>query len=331
MEQTYFAGIGHYLPERVVTNFDLEKIIDTTHDWIIERTGINERRWVNKGETVTDLAYNATQVAFERTDLNPNDIDLIIFATMGADYEFPGGGCFLQERLGIPGVPAIDIRNQCSGFVFGLSIADQYIRTGMYKTILLVGVEIQSTGLDLTNKGRDIAVLFGDGAGAALLVAGDNPNRGVLSTHLHTDGRYAKKLYGEFPSNSNHPRITKEAIEAGKIYPQMEGRFVFKYAVTKFPAVIREAVEYNGLSLDDINLIFPHQANLRITEAVAKRLGISMAKVFSNIHKYGNTTAATIPICLSEAWEQDMLHDNDLIVLASFGSGFSWSSALIRW
>jgi len=277
------------------------------------------------------MAFNATTIALDRAGLKPDDIDLIIFATMAGDHEFPGAGCFLQEKLGIPGVPAIDIRNQCSGFLFGLSVADQYIRTGMFKTILLVGAEIQSTGIDKTTRGRDIAVLFGDGAGAAILVAERDSKRGVLSTHLHTDGRFARKLWGEFPSVNHHPRLTKEMVENAQIYPRMEGRFVFKHAVVKFPEVIREALNANGYTIEDVDLIVPHQANLRITEAMAQRLGIGMNKVFSNIHKYGNTTAATIPICLSEAWEEGRIKENDLIVLAAFGSGFSWASALVRW
>jgi 3-oxoacyl-[acyl-carrier-protein] synthase-3 len=331
MNKTAFAGIGHYLPENIVTNSDLEKVMDTSNEWIIERTGIKERRWVKDGETLTDMAFKSSQIALDRAKIETKDIDLIIFSTMGGDHEFPGAGCFLQERLGIPGVPAIDIRNQCSGFVFGLSIADQYIRSGMYKTILLVGAEIQSTGLDLTTRGRDMAVLFGDGAGAAVLVAHQRTNHGILSTHLHSDGRFTKKLWGEFPSNSHHPRLTAQAMQEGRIYPKMEGRLVFKYAVTKFPEVIHEALDYNGCSINEVKLIVPHQANLRITEAVAKRLGVPMEKVYSNIHKYGNTTAATIPICLSEAWEEGKIKEGDLIVLATFGSGFSWSSALIRW
>lgn len=331
MNRTRIAGIGHYVPERVVTNFDLEKIMDTSNEWIVERTGIRERRWVEEGETLAGMANKAATMALERAELAPSDIDLIVFATVGADYAFPGGGCVLQEILGLPGVPAIDIRNQCSGFVFGLSIADQYIRSGMYKTILLIGAEIQSTGLDLTTRGRDIAVLFGDGAGAAVLVADESTDRGVLSTHLHSDGRFAKKLWCEFPSHSHHPRMNKEAIDEARIYPQMEGRYVFKHAVTKFPEVIREALTLNGMSIDDIKLVVPHQANQRITEAMASRLGISMDKVYSNIHKYGNTTAATIPICLSEAWAEGRIRENDLVILAAFGAGFSWASALIRW
>lgn len=332
MPKMKFAGVGHYLPERVITNQDLEKMMDTSDEWITERTGIKERRWITEGESVSGLAYKAAQMALERAGKKAEDIDFIIFATMASDHEFPGAGCFLQEKLGIPGVPALDVRNQCSGFLYGLSVADQFIRTGMYKTILLVGAEIQSTSLDLTTRGRDTAVLFGDGAGAAVLVATEDENSGVLSTHLHADGRYAKKLWAEHPSVCNFPhRITKEMLDGDTIYPKMEGRYVFKHAVTKFPEVIKEALDANGLTIDAVDLVVPHQANLRITEAVAQRLGIPMEKVFSNIHKYGNTTAATIPICLSEAFEEGRLKEGNLIALAAFGSGFTWASALVRW
>lgn len=331
MSRTIFAGIGHYLPERIVTNYDLEKKMDTSNEWILERTGIRERRWVSEGETVSGLAFKATEMALERAGFEAKDIDFIIFACMEADYEFPGGGCFLQEKLDVPGIPALDIRNQCSGFIYGLAIADQFIRNGVYKTILLVGSEIQSTSLDLSTRGRDMAVLFGDGAGAAVLTTTEDTKRGVLTAHLHADGRHTKKLWGECPSVIYHPRITSDMLETDRIYPKMEGRQVFKYAVTKFPEVIHEALNATGYSINDVQLVVPHQANLRITEAVAQRLGIGMDKMYSNIHKYGNTTGATIPICLSEAWEEGKIKKDDLIALASFGSGFTWASALVRW
>jgi 3-oxoacyl-[acyl-carrier-protein] synthase-3 len=331
MKRTIFAGVGHYLPERVITNQDLEKYMDTSNEWILERTGIHERRWVTEGETISGLAMEATKIALERAGMQPQDIDLIIFASMESDYVFPGGGCFLQEKLELAGVPALDIRNQCSGFIYGLSIADQYIRTGTFKTVLLVGAEIQSTGLDLSTRGRDMAVLFGDGAGAAVLTASDNSERGVLACKLHADGRFAKKLWGEWPSTSHHPRLSPEMLETDRIYPKMEGRYVFKHAVTRFPEVIWEALNEVGLGIEDVDLVVPHQANLRITEAVARKLGIGMDKVYSNIHKYGNTTAATIPICLSEAWQEKRISEGSLLALASFGSGFTWASSVVRW
>ncbi len=331
MKRTIFAGVGHYVPERVVTNKDLEKYMDTSNEWIVERTGILERRWVTEGETISGLALAAAKIALERAHLQPQDIDFIIFASMESDHVFPGGGCFLQEKMEIPGIPAMDIRNQCSGFVYGLAVADQFIRTGTYKTILLIGAEIQSTGLDLSTRGRDMAVLFGDGAGAAVLTASEDPQRGVLTSKLHADGLYTKKLWGEWPSVSHHPRLSPDMLETDRIYPKMEGRYVFKHAVTKFPEVIGEALNEVGLTINDVDLLVPHQANLRITEAVAQRLGIAMDKVYSNIHKYGNTTAATIPICLSEAWEEGRIKEGNLLALASFGSGFTWASSLVRW
>jgi 3-oxoacyl-[acyl-carrier-protein] synthase-3 len=331
MNRTIFAGIGHYVPEKVITNQYFEKFMDTSDEWIQERTGIKERRWVDEGETVSGLALKATEQALQRAQMDPHDIDLIIFASVESDVVFPGGGCFLQQKLEIPGVPSMDIRNQCSGFVYGLAVADQFIRTGMYKTILLVGAEIQSTALDLTTRGRDMAVLFGDGAGAAILTASDDPNRGVIVSKLHADGTFAKKLWGEWPSITHHPRITAEMLETDRIYPKMEGRYVFKHAVTRFPEVIREALEAANLTIDEVDLVVPHQANLRITEAVAQRLGITMDKVYSNIHKYGNTTAATIPICLSEASAEGRIKEGSLVALASFGSGFTWASSLVRW
>ncbi|MEJ2048665.1 MAG: beta-ketoacyl-ACP synthase 3, partial [Calditrichota bacterium] len=238
---------------------------------------------------------------------------------------------WLQEKLHLPGIPALDIRNQCSGFIYGLSVADQFIRTGRYKNILLVGSEIQSTSLDLTTRGRDMAVLFGDGAGAAVLTASENGDRGVLTTHLHADGVYTKKLWAEWPSVTHHPRLTPDMLDTDRIYPKMEGRYVFKHAITRFPEVIHEALNAAGCSIDDVDLVVPHQANLRITEAVAQRLGIGMDKMYSNIEKYGNTTAATIPICLSEAWETGRIKEGSLVALAAFGSGFTWASALVRW
>lgn len=331
MRRTIFSGIGHYLPDRVITNKYLETLIDTSDEWIQERTGIKERRWVEEGETVSGLGLKAAQKALERANMEPSDIDFIIFASMFSDCEFPGAGCFLQEKLQIPGVPCMDIRNQCSGFVYGLTVADQFIRTGMYNTILLIGAEIQSTGLDLTTRGRDMAVLFGDGAGAAILTAVENQDRGVINSKLHADGVYAKKLWGEWPSITHHPRITPEMLDSDRIYPKMEGRHVFKHAVTRFPEVIHEVLNDAGMSIEEVDLVIPHQANLRITEAVAQRLGIGMDKMYSNIHKYGNTTAATIPICISEAYAEGRIKEGTMLALASFGSGFTWAASLVKW
>jgi len=330
MYRALITGVGHYVPERVVTNFDLEKIMDTSDAWIRERTGIHERRFVEGDENNADLAEKATRIALEMAGRTVADIDFIIYATLSSEYFFPGSGCVLQEKLDIPGVGALDIRNQCSGFVYGLSIADQYIKTGMYKTILLVGSEIQSRGIDLTTRGRDMAVLFGDGAGAVIVERSSDNNRGVLTTHLHADGRHIKELWCEDPGSVRMPRLTHDLIESASIWPSMNGRYVFKYAVTRFPEVIMEALNKAGVSKDEVDLVIPHQANMRITEAVRAKLELPEEKVYSNIHKYGNTTAASIPIALSEAMTQGLVKENSLVCLAAFGSGFTWASALIR-
>ena len=329
MFKARIAGVGHYVPERVVSNFDLEKIMETSDEWIRERSGIVERHYVADGEKNVDMAEKARRRAIEAAGKKPEDIDFIIFATLSPDYFFPGTGCLLQERLGLNEVAALDIRNQCSGFVYGLSIADQFIKTGMYKNILLVGSEVQSRGIDLTTRGRDVAVLFGDGAGAAVIERSDN-DRGIITTHMHADGRHAKELWCEDPGSVQNPRLTHEMIDSTTIWPHMNGRYVFKYAVSKFPEVIREALETAGISKDELDLVIPHQANMRITEAVRQRLEIPEDKVYSNIHKYGNTTAASIPIALSEAIAEGRVKENSLICLAAFGSGFTWASALLK-
>ena len=329
MFKARIAGVGHYVPERVVSNFDLEKIMETSDEWIRERSGIVERHYVAEDEKNVDMAEKASRNALAAAGKKPEDIDFIIFATLSPDYFFPGTGCLLQERLGLNEVAALDIRNQCSGFVYGLSIADQFIKTGMYKNILLVGSEVQSRGIDLTTRGRDVAVLFGDGAGAAVIERSDN-DRGIITTHMHADGRHAKELWCEDPGSVQNPRLTHEMIDSTTIWPHMNGRYVFKYAVSKFPEVIREALETAGISKDELDLVIPHQANMRITEAVRQRLEISEDKVYSNIHKYGNTTAASIPIALSEAIAEGRVKENSLICLAAFGSGFTWASALLK-
>lgn len=329
MFKARIAGVGHYVPERVVTNFDLEKMMDTSDEWIRERSGIVERHYIADDENNVDMAEKASRRAIEAAGKKPEDIDFIIFATLSPDYFFPGTGCLLQERLGLNEVAALDIRNQCSGFVYGLSIADQFIKTGMYKNILLVGSEVQSRGIDLTTRGRDVAVLFGDGAGAAVIERSDN-DRGVITTHMHADGRHAKELWCEDPGSVQNPRLTHEMLDSTTIWPHMNGRYVFKYAVSKFPEVIKEALDTAGIHKDDLDLVIPHQANMRITEAVRQRLELPEDKVYSNIHKYGNTTAASIPIALSEAVAEGRVKENSLICLAAFGSGFTWASALLK-
>ena len=331
MPRTVFAGTGFYVPDRVVTNQELTGLMDTSDEWIVERTGIEERRWVDEGMTGAGMATRASRMALEVADMDVGEIDAIVLATLSPDVFFPGTGVYLQERLGLPGVPAIDLRAQCSGFVYGLQVADALIRAGQYRTVMLVGVEIQSTGLDVSTRGRDLAVLFGDGAGAALLTASDDPDRGVLSTHIHADGRFADMLWAEAGSSKNHPRINAADLEAGRHFPQMQGRDVFKHAVTRMPEVVHEALEVNGLTTADIDLLVPHQANLRISQMVQRRLELRDDQVVNNIQRYGNTTAATIPIALAEAVQDGRIQTGDLVCLTAFGSGFTWGAALVRW
>jgi 3-oxoacyl-[acyl-carrier-protein] synthase-3 len=330
MYRSSIAGVGHYVPDRVVTNFDLEKIMDTSDAWIRERTGIVERHFVQDGENNCDMAEKATMIALERASLNVKDIEFIVYATLSAEYFFPGSACLLQERLDLPGTGVLDIRNQCTGFIYGLSIADQFIKTGMYERILVVGSEVHSRGLNLTTQGRDLAVLFGDGAGAVIVSRTEGEKRGILTTHLHADGRFAKELWCEDPGSIKNPRLSKEIIESDSIWPHMNGKYVFKHAVTRFPEVIWEALGKAGYTTKDVDLVIPHQANQRITDAVRMRLELPEEKVYSNIAKYGNTTAASIPIALSEATSEGLIKENSLVCLAAFGSGFTWASALIR-
>jgi 3-oxoacyl-[acyl-carrier-protein] synthase-3 len=344
MRRSRIISTGRYVPPKVVTNDDMTKLVPTTDEWIRERTGIERRHFVDGEIGASDLGVEAAKIALQRAGLKPSDIDFIIFATLSPDYMFPGSGCVLQEKLGVPGIGALDVRNQCTGFIYGLSVADAFIRAGTYRRILLVGAEVHSSGLEFTERGRHIAVLFGDGAGAVVLEAsedglrlesvnskGSGAGRGVLSIHLHADGRYFRELWTENPGSRRLPRLYPEMLTDGTCFPQMNGREVFKHAVTKFPEVILEALQKNELALEDIDLLIPHQANLRISEAVATRLGLPPEKVFNNIQRYGNTTAASIPIALDEALEMGKLKEGDLLVLAAFGSGFTWASAAVRW
>lgn len=347
MKNSKIAGLGYYVPKNIYTNDDLTRFMDTSDEWIQERTGIRERRFADKDETTTTMAVEASKTAIERANLSPEEIDFIIFATLSPDYYFPGSGVLLQRELKMKEVGALDIRNQCSGFVYALSIADQFIKTGMYKNILVVGAEKHSFAMDFSTRGRNVSVIFGDGAGAAVLQASDNDGSKILSTHLHSDGRYAEQLAMHYPGTSggkwldkkpNWPNqelggmlITEEMLEDGTLFPYMNGQEVFKKAIVKFPEVIMEALEKNGLTKEDIDLLVPHQANLRISKFVQKSLGLQDNQVFNNIQKYGNTTAASIPIALCEAWEAGKVKEGDLICLAAFGAGFTWGSALIRW
>jgi len=355
MLQSKIGGIGYYVPEKVVTNGDLEKVMDTSDEWIQERTGIRERRYGNKHEeTTTTMAARAAEVAIERAGISKEAIDFIIFATLSPDYYFPGCGVLLQRELGITGteIAALDIRNQCSGFIYGLSIADQFVRTGMYKNVLLVGSEMHSMGLDFTTRGRNVTVIFGDGAGAVVVQPTEDTNKGILTTKLHSDGTYAEKLafinpgahggyhfrkkgeaidFGYTDAEYGEMFITQHMIDEAQIFPNMEGQFVFKMAVQKFPEVIMEALKETGLSTADIDMFVPHQANLRISQFVQRLLGLKDEQVWNNIQRFGNTTAASIPIALCEAYEAGAVKEGDLVCLAAFGSGFTWGSALIRW
>lgn len=332
MKRTRITGIGHYVPEKIVTNQDLEKLMDTSDAWIIERTGIRQRRFFNpETDTVANMSAKASIMALERAELQPTDIDFIILATITPDYFFPGSGVLLQRELGLENIGALDIRNACSGFIYALSIADQFIKTGMYKNILVVGAEIQSSAMDFSDEGRAVSVIFGDGAGAVVLQPDDRPDAGILSTHLHADGRYAEELYIKDPGSSRKTRLSKPMLEEPGIRAHMNGNTVFKHAIVRFQEVIKEALEANGLTKEDIGLLIPHQANLRISNYIQEQLGLADGKVYNNIMRYGNTTAASIPIAMSEAWSENKINENDLLCLAAFGSGFTWASALIRW
>lgn len=327
------AGIGHYVPENIISNQHLETLMDTSDAWITERTGIKERRYFTLGkDTNASMATEAAKIAIERAGISADDVDFIVYATITPDYYFPGPGFVMQRNLGIQNAGVLDIRDQCSGFIYALSTADQFIRSGMYKNILVIGAEIQSTFLNSSNEGRGVAVIFGDGAGAVVVQATEDETHRILSTHLHADGRYAEDLYVKEPSSSSSGRFYDNLIEdktSGDVI--MNGNAVFKHAVVRFPEVIREALDKNGLQAEDIDLLVPHQANLRISEYVRQQMGLPEEKVMNNIQKYGNTTAASIPIALCEAWETGRIKDGDLICLAAFGSGFTWGSALIRW
>lgn len=332
MTKAKVVGIGHFVPDRIVTNSDLEKVMDTTDEWIKERTGISERRYFNpEKDTVANMASRASRLAIERSGIEVSEIEFIVFATITPDYFFPGSGVLLQRELGLAGIGALDVRNACSGFIYALSVAEQYIKTNTYKNILVVGAEIQSSALEMNDRGRSVSVIFADGAGAVVLQATeDSDTSGILSTHLHADGRYAEELYVKDPGSSRKNRLTKDMIDEVGIRAHMNGNMVFKHAVVKFQEVIFEALEANKLETSDIDLFIPHQANLRISQFVQKQLGLENDKVFNNIMRYGNTTAASIPIAMSEAWKEEKLKPNDLLCIAAFGSGFTWASALIK-
>jgi 3-oxoacyl-(acyl-carrier-protein) synthase III len=349
MIRSKIAGIGMYVPENVVTNNDLTRYMDTSDEWIRERTGIQERRFAHRTkETTTTMGVEAARIAIERAGITPQDIDFIVFATLSPDYYFPGCGVLVQRALKMKEVGALDVRNQCSGFVYALSVADQFIRSGMYKNILVIGSEKHSFGLDFSTRGRNVSVIFGDGAGAVVLQPAEKENQGILTTHLHSDGELAEILAMYNPgTHANHWTaqpladfddaeigqmfMSHAIIDKAQLFPFMDGPTVFKKAIVKFPEVIMEALQANGLQPSDIDLLVPHQANLRIAQFVQQQLGLRDDQVFNNIQRYGNTTAASIPIALCEAWEQGKVKEGNLICLAAFGSGLTWASALMRW
>ncbi len=335
MYHSKITGLGFYVPDNVVTNDDLSKIMDTNDEWIQERTGIKERRHIIRGEdTTTSMGVKAAKIAIERSKIANDDIDFIVFATISPDFYFPGPGVALQKELGLKTVGALDIRNQCSGFIYALSVADQFIKTGMYKNILVVASEVQSLGLDMTNRGRGVSVIFGDGAGAIILSREENSTNGILSTHLHSEGEHAKELAVLAPGMGGRwitDIISDNDPNDESFFPYMNGQFVFKNAIVRFSEVINEGLEANNLQVSDIDLFIPHQANLRISQFIQQKFKLTDEQVYNNIQKYGNTTAASIPIALAEAWELGKIKEGDIIVLAAFGSGFTWASAIIKW
>ncbi|WP_396160444.1 3-oxoacyl-ACP synthase III family protein [Flavobacterium sp.] len=335
MYHSKISGLGYYVPENIVTNDDLSKIMDTNDEWIQERTGIKERRHIIRGEdTTTSMGVKAAEIAIQRANVAKEDIDFVIFATLSPDYYFPGPGVLVQRDLGLKTVGALDVRNQCSGFVYAISIADQYIKTGMYKNILVIGSEVHSTGLDMSDKGRGVSVIFGDGAGAAVLSREEDMNKGILSTHLHSEGQHAEELALIAPGMGKRwvtDIIADNDPNDESYFPYMNGQFVFKNAVVRFSEVINEGLEANDLQVSDIDLLVPHQANLRISQFIQQKFKLSDDQVYNNIMNYGNTTAASIPIALTEAWEKGKIKSGDVVVLAAFGSGFTWGSVIIRW
>jgi 3-oxoacyl-[acyl-carrier-protein] synthase-3 len=349
MPLSKIAGIGMYVPETVVTNNDLKKWMDTDDNWIQERTGIKERRLAHRTEeTTTTMAVEAAKIAIERAGITAQDIDFIVFATLSPDYYFPGCGVLVQRAMQMKEIGALDIRNQCSGFLYALSVADQFIKTGMYKNILVIGAEKHSMGMDYSTRGRNVSVIFGDGAGALVLQPTEKENQGILSTHLHSDGGSAEILAQYNPgSHANHWMETPVAdfdeaevaemfmshamIDKAQLFPFMDGPAVFKKAIVKFPEVIVESLTKNGYTTEDLNMLIPHQANLRISQFVQQKLKLRDDQVFNNIMSYGNTTAASVPIALCEAWQNGKIKEGDLVCLAAFGSGFTWASALLKW
>ncbi|PWI31437.1 3-oxoacyl-ACP synthase [Flavobacteriaceae bacterium LYZ1037] len=336
MYNSKIIGLGKYVPDNVVTNDDLSKMMDTNDAWIQERTGIQERRWVKpgSGDTTSVMGIKAAKIAIERSGIDKDEIDFIVFATLSPDMYFPGPGVQVQHALDIKTVGALDVRNQCSGFVYALSVADNFIKTGMYKNVLVIGSELHSHGLDKTDRGRGVSVIFGDGAGAAVLTREEDSSKGILSTHLHSQGEHAEELVLVAPGMGKrwiNDILADDNPDDDSYFPYMNGQFVFKNAVVRFSEVINEGLQKNNLEVDDIDMLIPHQANLRIAQFIQKKFKLTDDQVFNNIQKYGNTTAASIPIALTEAWEEGKVKEGDTVVLAAFGSGFTWGSVIIKW
>ena len=331
MPRSRFLGTGLAVPDQVVTNDDLSRVMDTSDEWIRTRTGIRERRWVRESETGVDLALRATRQALAAADLHERDLDAIVYATSTPDHFAPGNGVFLQQALGVGTIPAIDIRTQCSGYVYALAVADGWIRTGLYRHILVVGAEVQSTGMDVSTRGRHVSVIFADGAGAAVLGPVEDDTRGILAFDLHSEGAHAEKLWVDSPGSMYHPRVSPEHIEAGRHFLQMDGKEVFRHAVVRMPESVRAVLASVGRSTADLSLLLAHQANLRISEMMQRELGLRDDQVYNNIQHYGNTTAATIPILLDECVRGGRIKPGDLVVMTAFGSGFLWGSAAVRW
>ena len=330
MKRATILGVGHHVPPRVVTNDELAQRMNTSDEWITQRSGIKERRYVDEGTGASDLAVPAARQACARAGIQIEDIDAIIFATLSPDYFFPGSGCLLGHKLGLPGIPALDVRNQCTGFLYGLSVADAWVRAGVYRHVLLVGAEVQSTGLEFADRGRDVTVLFGDGAGAAVVGAIDDPTRGIGVLRLHADGSGARELWCEAPASAQWPsRLDEQMLAEGRHFPRMNGKLVFRWATEKMPEVAQAVLAESGWSVSDIDLFVPHQANLRINQMVAARLGIPEERMLHNITRYGNTTAATIPLGLSEAWADGRCGPGCRVLVAAFGSGFTWGAATV--
>jgi 3-oxoacyl-[acyl-carrier-protein] synthase-3 len=330
MRGARIVSTGRYLPEKVISDVDLEQLMDTSDEWITQRTGIKERRYAGINETTSYMGAAAAKIAMEKAGLGPEDIDYLIFATLSSDFFFPGSGVLAQDLLELDCVGALDVRTQCTGFIYGLSVAESFVKMGKFDHILVIGSEVQSAGLDFSTEGRDISVLFGDGAGAAL-VGPSEEGKGILSTHMHSEGKYARDLWCEAPTSASRPWISEDMLREKRHFPQMNGKFVFVNAVKRFKETIEESLKTNDLTKEEMSIIIPHQANLRISQAVAKSMKLPEDRVFSNIQRYGNTTAASIPIALDEYLEKGSIKDGDIVCLAAFGSGFTWGSALMRW